>query len=899
MLQELQGVSVQVSSGEFQQALIVLTRVLPELEQSLGREDARAVQLLGNGYYLLGVCHLELESYEEAIDALETFLQLLPTSPNVFKARLMMGEAFFYQQEWEEVPKAVAPLLSSRMVPAGELEMAHQLAGQSFQELENWERALPSWQWLFQRGSRREVRTTAAGSIAICLIRLGRFADLYRFVPALLPTNANTSIQLNLQLVFEGDRLLQDGVPDQALLLYRLVMPTQSLIQDLNRREEDATREIDQLKRMNVLTEPLRQRGRQLEQALLAIEASREELEAFPEYDEELRLRLADCYQQLARYEEAIQLYLALRDQAPDSEIAQQALYSAYMVAFTAEDPDRALEIARLYMEDYPGGEYWEDVTLHAASLLLQLERWSEAEALVAQALKVTPDHVTLDHMLYIQGYAQFMQNDIRSAIRSMNRLLAVRSNSTFSSNARYWIALGQLFLENYEEARDGFRDLSRGEAIPDIRMDAAFRQGVAEYGLGDFPVSTETFRTFLETYPASPLAAEALAMIGDMQAAEGLLDEAIGSYEDAMEQAVNQVQGDYVAFQMARTYELENRWQEILDLFDRYLEQFGEEANVTQAAYWKGNALTQLGNPDEARRLFLETVVQHGHDPAADGIDFILRDLIEDMHTRLQGQPEADEIRTLVENAKEEADLRGDRALELRLIGFQIETAPNEDLVELLTASLLQEKNLEEASPGVLALMGRLAEDSSTPELGLRAYEVFLERYPESDLILEALKGLAEARVDAGDLNGAIQLFEEVTERFPLLPHGADARLRLGDLYRQQGEPDKAIEAYTLILSVKEWRGELWPTALLRLGDTEMERERFLEASGYYQRVYVMYTGFPALAAEAYYKGAQALQNLGESDKMREVLEEMLDQPEFANQPVAREARILLMSQP
>ena len=473
------------------------------------------------------------------------------------------------------------------------------------------------------------------------------------------------------------------------------------------------------------------------------------------------------------------------------------------------------------------------------------------------------------------------------------------RPNSALATRADYWIALGHLFLEEYEEARSGFQALAHSNAIPGIREDSAYRQGVAEYGLNDYPAAIATFRKFQETYPDSALAAEALAMIGDMQAAEGLLDEALASYTEAMHRATNSVQGDYAAFQMARTFELEGRWQEILGLFEEYLELFGESANITQAAYWRGNALNQMGKPAEARRSFIDTVLTHGNDPDADGIDFIIRDLIEEFNG---GRVPVQEREALTEEliaASRRAEDLDQRTLELRLLGLEHEVSRNEKRKEKISGRLLREENLPDASPGVLALMGSLGKQQGEDELTLLTYQTFLERYPESDLSLDALVGLAERHMEAGEWSEALPYFVSITERYPTLPQAAEAHLRLADIYRKLDEPEKAVETYTLILSVKDWRGPLWPTALLRLGDTRLEQGKAQEAFGYYQRVYVMYAGYPELAAEAYLHSARILEKQGKSAEVKRTLQEMLDQPALAEQPIAREARVLLMAQP
>jgi tetratricopeptide (TPR) repeat protein len=236
---------------------------------------------------------------------------------------------------------------------------------------------------------------------------------------------------------------------------------------------------------------------------------------------------------------------------------------------------------------------------------------------------------------------------------------------------------------------------------------------------------------------------------------------------------------------------------------------------------------------------------------------------------------------------------------LVLRLQSLQFDISRNQEVKDSLQAALLKEDNLPYASPGVLAQMGRLSVASDRQELTNTIYEYFLGNFEESDLILEALKGLGEIRISQGKFTEAEALLTDVITRFPQLPHSADAYLRLGDIYRMQERWDEAVEIYNLILSVKEWRGELWPIALNRIGDTYREMGEDLKASGFYERVYILYQSYPPQAAEAYTKRADTLIQLGEASKAKEVLLEMLDNPDLASQAIAQEARITLLQLP
>ncbi|MCC5849170.1 MAG: tetratricopeptide repeat protein [Verrucomicrobia bacterium] len=896
VMREFREVPGRVAAREYESALRTLNEAIPVI-RNLIQEEPSFRPALGNALYMKGLCHLELQQYGDAQNSFMAFIREFPNHPNVIKGRVLLGEALLYQERWQDIVQWVTPALQSRMLMGGEMIMARQLLGEAHFQLEMWSEAMPHLHWLFRNGPDQRTRNAAVAQLSVCMVRLQRFEDLYRVMPYIHRSEAKFDIAMNLVLLEEGDNFLRDRRQDLALLLYRMVVPYAHLREHANQQLRNLRREREQIVRRASGLEHDRRRLRNLERMIEEIEATQADLEAFPDYDLELRTRLGDVYYGLKRFEEAIQLYLSIYELAPENELAERAMYSAYMAAFSAEDPYRAIDIARQYIEAYPNGEFWDDVTMHASGLLVNLERWFETVEMVDIGLAGNPQHTSADNMLYFKGYAEFQQSLLREALTSFARIKREHPRSPIIFNAMYWHALAHLFLQNYAEARDEFRELVRAAAGGPLREDGFYRQGVAEYGLGDFDTAKQTFIAFLGEYPNSHLASEAHAMIGDILASWGQLDEALERYATAVDTGVNTVQIDYATFQQARTFELENRWQDIIDLFDDYEARFPhEDVNYTEAAYWRGNAYRQLGKEREALEIFYDAIVNYGNEIRAYGLDFILRDLIHELDQVRADSPLALDMRERLNRELEKAVQEKKETLVLRLESLQHEVTANESLKTHLRERLLNPELIPEASPFTLMVMGRLGEETENTEFTAKVYEHFLNEFEDSDLILDALVGLSENRILTERYVEAIDLLQSITDRYPTLPQAAEAYMRLGEIHRMQGDTEQAIEMFTLILSVKDWRGVLWPRALLNIGDTHAAAGNLEEAFGFFQRVYVMYIGYPQQAATAYLRSAEMLNQLGRTNEARTTLEEMLGNRTIAQQPAAQEARAMML---
>ena len=86
-------------------------------------------------------------------------------------------------------------------------------------------------------------------------------------------------------------------------------------------------------------------------------------------------------------------------------------------------------------------------------------------------------------------------------------------------------------------------------------------------------------------------------------------------------------------------------------------------------------------------------------------------------------------------------------------------------------------------------------------------------------------------------------------------------------------------------VLAVKEWKA-LWPEALYGRGECARAKRDYAKAAVYFERIYVMYSGYPSWTAKAYLARAECLYRLREFTGAAEVLKELRNQPGLTNLP-------------
>ena len=127
-----------------------------------------------------------------------------------------------------------------------------------------------------------------------------------------------------------------------------------------------------------------------------------------------------------------------------------------------------------------------------------------------------------------------------------------------------------------------------------------------------------------------------------------------------------------------------------------------------------------------------------------------------------------------------------GSRTIELRLAGAYVRDQQYEEARPLLEGVLADDPDNATA----LVLMGDLLLGEGQPEAAIEQYQAALRRNPTSEVQLK----LARALLAAGRYDDAKREFQDLVRRFP---YRGEAYAGLGDVYRELGDDDRALELY------------------------------------------------------------------------------------------------------
>jgi len=875
-----------------------LEDALPCLEEILVRlkdlDDKRALEMRAFCMYQVGVCKLHTGFYQPAVEALEAFIAEFPDNKLIPKAMLLVGEGYANQKNWAKTEEYVRDLVDHRKFSEKQKILANQLLAGALYSQEKWEETVAPLTVIFERAEEEDTRRRAGVMLVTCYVRADDFGNLFKFLPYCNEA-ARNDIGLNLALIQAGDRKHAKGEYKTALVLYRMVR----LKQDLSNYYQAEIKGLEQT------LKKLKKPGSKKELLLARLKGDLAKLLEAKNYDLDVALRVAQCYDLMERNRPAYITYKYIYEQFPNHDLAEESRFFAFSGLLNMQDWQEALQEGELYFKLYPTGKFAEETTLNLMQLNLRFSRYDEANALGRKALELIPEHRFIDQIKYFLGYIHFHNIEYTQALTIFSEVLEQWPGSVFTEEADYWHSMCSLFLGRYDEAIPAFESYLKNQAYSQaFAEDANYRLGIAQYGAGLYDVSKETFRRFLKNYPGSDLQSEAYSMLGDLYGADGELTLALNFYKQGRKTAKNVGQVNYAVFQSATVYELKAQdtlksgspeesaelYHEIIRLMEGYLNEWGADGNFAGAGFWLGKSYKALGDYETALDKYFETIVRFGNDPNNADVDLILKEIVKEKESD-EGARFAKVMVTKISKELARAKANGEKTLKLR-IETLLALIAEEEVREQYMSSLIAGMDIEASGPLTLTMVAKEAAQRGEYALVHKAYARTVAVFEESGLLLDVMNVELDVLIREKRYPEALKLAENITDRFGYRQEVALTRKMKADAYRLMGDFDQAVETYNELFAIREWRGPLTPEALYRIGTCKLELGKPEEAFAFFQRVYVMYEGYTEWVARAYEDSVHCLQITGRHEDVAKTWREMVSLENIAATPQGKLAQ-------
>ena len=869
-----------LQAGDYANAILQLSQIVEWYKDSKLQD---VVAELEDVYYNLGLCHLLLGQFGEARAVFSTYLNKYRRSARSQLIAIYIGDAWRYERNYVEAMKAYNTAMRGYTYDANLKADILCSIVRCYLAEDKWPPAEPYLIEIYNIAPDRTRRNWAASLLTVLYLRELKVDKVYELIPMLLQPNsfASRSVALNMAALEAGDNLFSDDRYRDALWIYRLVYPYDVLGLNAQMQYEATERRIAWLKRTPGRVRELLRAS----ELLSELDAEIKALTKIQNYDPELFFRTARSYQEIRRFREGGDLFYDLFKDGI-AKNADECLYLSFLCGVKIQPLDRAFTRGEEYMTAYPGGKWYDDLSLALGQLYAYQKDWPNVLRVLRTALEVNPKHTSIAECLFLLGYASFMEEKFGEAVTYLKRLNDEKPGNEFEADACYWIGMSLMFDKKYEEATPFFDRVGREFPACQYTEDAMFRSASCEFGASLFDKAETKLLSFVSQFPESKLLGEAYLILGDLSGTYGELEEGVRRFQRCVENPLNIELYNYAIFragemmkEIAATSKdpvVERRWRDaIVAHFERYVEAAREDSNLPMAIYWIGSTYWDMGEQERALAVYQRAIETYGKNQSDLGVDLIFEDWV----GRTKNVPKEmmegawKDLRDLLRKSITEEQWT--LALRIqRILLFDPKASDREK--EILRESLLRDRNIEKASPGVLEWIIREGEAAGKRELVLKAAQTMVDEFTETDYALSARAVLAQYAMQDKRYEDAIRHLSVIREVYASSREAADALLILGNLYLERKELDTADQAFKDLLGVKNWR-DLWPAALYGRGQVSEGRKKYLEACAFYERIYVLYSGFDAWVNKAYLARTRALRMLQEFGKARETLDEFL----------------------
>lgn len=880
-----QKAQMLLGQGDYMNVIPLLQQLIDWYGESKKPELQASLEAV---YYSLGCCFFYVGQFSEARSAFETYTKKYKNGPHVPEVAVYIADSLRFEGNFDKALKTYKNALKTYQFGPDLKADIFQAMVRCYLSQDKWKAAMPWLRRLYIEAPDMTRRNWAATLLTTAFLKERQLDRVYELVPfLLLPDSfASRSVALNITALECGDELFGEEKYRDSLWIYRLVYPHDVLSVRSQEYLEFLQRRADRLKRVSDFPRALMR----VQEGIAEVEEEIKALAKVENYDIELFFRIGRSYMEIFRYREAREVFLFLYGECKGQR-AEEALYLAFKCSIQVQPVERAFKLGQEYMKVYPGGEYYDEITLTMGQMYAKREDWPQVIAVLTKALEVSPKHQEAAECMFLIGYASFMEEKFEDTVTWLRKM-----NKTYPGNPReadgtYWLGMALMFDKKFEEAAVEFDMMLKQFADSIYLVDSAFRRAVCEYGQSKYKEAEVMLEAFVTQYPTNKLSGEGYVMLGDISGVFSELDRAVERFQQVSRYEINIELYNHAMFRCGEVlYEL-NQFPRLIEHFRAYIEENRQGSNLPLAMYWVVRARWNLNEQEAALSYLREAVEKYGPDRTALGVDLILEEWV----GRAKGAESAISRSAwkVMRETLDKAEKEKSETLALRLKRVLLyEPGIIEDRKNNLVNEIVKPENVAKASVGVLELMLDEAQKRNDPDFARLIAETVVKDFTETDYALDARMLLSRQAMDKKDFKTAMRHLNVIQEVYASSPQAADALLLLGDLYIKEGKYDQADECFKKVLGVREWRGPLWPAALYGRGECAKLRKSYEQACAYYERIYLLYGHYKQWSARAYLARADCLAKLMQYVKAVETLEAMLSSPELIELPEAKEAR-------
>jgi len=249
-------------------------------------------------------------------------------------------------------------------------------------------------------------------------------------------------------------------------------------------------------------------------------------------------------------------------------DVCDDALYNLILAYEALGNTEKVEESAWQFLTSYRRSPLAEKVVPKLADILYKRKGYTELIRLADKVEAYAVSRETADRTRVLAEHARYHLGIYTDPLEITDKFLEKYPDSPLVGELLIDIGGYLCEIGDYEKGAIAF-DRLRKRNIPDsLWVEASYRMGHCYLGMGDTVAASEIFGQLLGEFPESPLAARGVIALGDYYAAENLLERAVATYNNVLENAKDSTQLELAELRLARSYEGLERFTEARILY-------------------------------------------------------------------------------------------------------------------------------------------------------------------------------------------------------------------------------------------------------------------------------------------------------------------------------------------
>jgi len=400
-----------------------------------------------------------------------------------------------------------------------------------------------------------------------------------------------------------------------AMLAYRAVQP------------KDVTVAAQQA-RLDLLAQRARQAAiSRDERAIQAVQraldrenAKMEALKSAPDQTMNAELRIASIYYMQQKYDEARVLLDYLQPFATDDDQKKEIAYYLVLSYASQGISDKAEAAYNQFLNDYRGADQMaESLPLAMGESFLTGKNKDPKKAIsyFQQEITMYPNSPLVNDALEQEANALIGAEQYDDALANYQKYLDTNPPAEQAAGAAQGIA------EIYQKTNKIPQAIQEFQMVADKYPTTAAAEQCAFYAAGleisvDPKTALSKLQAFVKTYPSGNFTAQAMMMMGELQASAGDTPGALESYREVGEKFPQSEYGPQSYFQQAAVYGKDGKLDDMIRVLRDYLKAYPDDKYIYNAYDTIGQAQASAGKIQDAIATYTEMAEQHPDNPMA-----------------------------------------------------------------------------------------------------------------------------------------------------------------------------------------------------------------------------------------------------------------------------------------